>query len=104
MKTLQKTQYQCETCQAIYDTEAEAVKCESREVTQDRGVKLGDEVLITGGEGKGHRCKVDNITIVTKDWGHYAWERYWHTVAVSGEVIGSWGSRFLPYDSYETLP
>jgi hypothetical protein len=100
MKAIPKTEYQCDVCKHVYSTEKEALKCESKPVTQDRGVKIGDRVRITSGDGTGLECEVSEIFIISKDWGHYAWERYWHTVGVSGKVIGSWGSRMLTFDSY----
>ena len=33
--------------------------------------------------------------------GHSSWDLYWHTIAISGEVIDDWGSRMLTFDSYE---
>lgn len=103
MKAIPATKYQCETCKTEYASEGDALRCESRPIMHDRGVKIGDEVLITGGDGKGMRCKVESVFILSRDWGHYAWERYWHTVGVSGPVIGSYGHRMLPFDSYEPI-
>jgi len=95
------TKYKCSVCGALYDSESEALKCEPRPITQDKGVKIGDNVIITSGDGAGAEAKVTNISVIDKQWGHYAWERYWHTVAVSADIIGSHGSRFLTFDSYK---
>jgi hypothetical protein len=103
MKAIPTTEYQCEICKHVYDTQDKALKCESRPVSQDRGVKIGDRVLITGGDGKGHLCEVSEIGIHDMEWGHYAADRYWHTVCVGGKVIGSWGHRALTFDDYEVV-
>ncbi len=103
MKVIPVTQYQCETCKTIYHHECEALRCESRAVSQDRGVKIGDRVRITGGDGKGNLCEVESVSIINMGWGHHFADRYWHTIAVSGKVIDSWGSRFLTHDDYEVL-
>ena len=103
MKTEQKMEYICEICGSHFGTPDAAKLCETRPISEDKGVKVGDIVLITKGEGQGQQAKVTNRYIVTKDWGHYQWERYWHTVAVNADLIGSWGSRQLTFDSYEPL-
>ena len=54
-------------------------------------------------DGAGKRAKVTSVSIVDKDWGHYRWERYWHTVALTADFDG-WGSRMLTFDSYEVRP
>lgn len=102
MKTIPTTRFQCEVCKHVYETAEAAAKCESRPVSQDRGVKVGDRVMITAGDGVGHWCEIDAVYVLDREWGHYAWERYWHTVAVNGKVIGSWGSRMLTFDNYRT--
>ncbi len=103
MKTIKFERYECEVCGESYETAVAARKCEDRPVTEDKGVKVGDEVLITGGDGQGLRCKVESIGIHSKQWGHYAAERYWHTVYLTGEVLGSWGHRQLSFDQYEVI-
>lgn len=101
MKTLQIQEYECDICGSKYRSEVAARECESRPVSQDKGAKIGDRVLITGGDGAGKYCEIDSINIFDRDWGHYARDRYWHTVGVSGKVLGSWGSRQLTFDQYE---
>lgn len=103
MKTIKLERYECEICKQSYDTIEAARECESKPVTQDKGVKVGDEVLITGGDGRGLRCKVESIGVHDKDWGHYAAKRYWHTVFLVGKVVDSWGHRQLSYDQYEPI-
>lgn len=103
MKTETFQKYQCEICGTYYGSSEEALKCESKSITQEKGVRIGDLVMITKGDGVGSLCKVDNVGIVSKDWGHYLWEKYWHTVVVSGEVIDGFSSRLLTFDSYEVV-
>lgn len=93
--------YRCSLCRTIYDTEQEAISCEARPVMQDRGVKIGDIVRVTRGDGAGQLAKVERIGVLDRTWGHYAWERYWHTVYLDAKMIDQWGSRLLTYDSYE---
>lgn len=95
IETIKK--YKCEKCGTLYGTAAAAIECEKRPITYD-DVEIGDEVLITGGEGKGSRLKVESKSVLSREWGHYAADRYWHTVSVSGPVIGSWGSQILTFD------
>ena len=105
MKEITKTEtiYQCEKCKADYSSKAEAKKCEAKAISQDKGVKVGDIVMITQGDGKGLKAKVESVYVIDKSWGHYAWERYWHTIALTAKIVDSWGSRLLTFDSYETL-
>lgn len=103
MKISQVTKYTCEICGATYSAPEKAELCETRKLSGDKGVKVGDVVLITGGEGSGHQAKVTNIGVCDKEYGHYAWERYWHTVYVTADLIGHWGSRVLLFDQYETV-
>lgn len=53
------------------------------------------------GDGKGQMAKVTKIFVYSMDWGHYAWKRYWHTVGITADLVESWGSRQLTFDSYE---
>jgi hypothetical protein len=99
--TNQVTEFVCEICLSKYSTKESAELCESRPVTEDRGVKVGDVVRIRTGEGEGHFAKVTRLHIIDKDWGHYYANRYWHTVAVTADLIDGWGTRTLTFDSYE---
>lgn len=103
MQLITKEFWQCETCGEEYSSVKEAKSCESRPVSMDKGVKVGDEVMITRGDGAGQRGKVEKISIVDKYWGHYAYERYWHTIALDVKVIGGWGNRFLTFDDYKLI-
>lgn len=100
MKTLTITKYQCETCGSMYDKEDAAKACEAIPRIYDKGVKIGDLVRITSGDGTGLKCKVDSIRVLEPSWGP---KRYAHSVVVSGEVVGSWGSRMLTWDAYEII-
>lgn len=104
MKQFSVQRFKCETCGHVYETAAEAVKCETKPVTQDKDVKIGDTIRIVRGEGQG-LAKVEERFIIDKDWGHYAWERYWHTVGLSAKCIDAgWGHRMLTFDDYEVIP
>ena len=83
--------FKCSICGELYGSEAEAKKCESRPKIEDKGVKIGDIIKIIKGEGAGSRGKVKEIFIYDKSWGHYEWERYWHTVGITADIIGGWG-------------
>lgn len=102
MKTVQVTYYTCELCGARYSNESEARKCESRPVTHD-GVKVGDRVRILTGEGVGDTGIITAVFVYDKNWGHYAWERYWHTVGITAKIDGHTGSRQLTFDAYKKL-
>lgn len=97
------TKYECSICGKTYSTLEQATKCESRPVRQDKGVKIGDEVLILNGAGQGKKAKVRRTYVVDMEWGHYAWDRYWHTVSVEADIIGEYGTRNLTFDSYEPV-
>ncbi len=103
MKLKEITKYVCEICNAEHSTAKAAKECESREVTQDKGVKVGDIILITSGEGIGKKAKVTHRYIIDKNWGHYAWERYWHTVCINVDLLDDSGSGTLTFDSYKLI-
>ncbi len=104
MEKITKTQikYQCSLCKYEYDDEAAALDCESRKVSHDQNVKNGDRVLITEGDGIGEEATVQSVYVIDKYWGHYAWERYWHTICITAN-LDTWGSRLLTYDSYKKV-
>ena len=101
MKEIPIILYQCETCGTNYSTSSEALKCESKPLCQDKGVKLGDIITVTMGDGSWKKAVVERKMVFSKDWGHYAWERYWHTVGLQAKIIDSWGSRQLTFDQYK---
>lgn len=102
MKTRTVTEYRCEICNTRYTTEKEALACEERSVLQDKGVQAGDTVRITRGEGQG-LATVTNRLIFDREWGHYMWERYWHTVGLMATCNEGFGSRQLTFDDYEVV-
>lgn len=103
MKTITRKFYKCSICDEEYSTKKEALSCESKPISQDKGVKVGDTILITGGEGARKQAKVTRKYIIDKYWGHHVWKRYWHTVALNADIIDSWGSRMLTFDHYEVI-
>jgi hypothetical protein len=103
VEQLQITRYKCGTCGSVYDASESAELCDSKPVTQDRGVKVGDVVRITAGDGSGGLATVEQVYVLSRDWGHYAWERYWHTVALNAKLNRGYGHRMLTFDSYEVV-
>lgn len=104
MKTIiTQPKYQCEICQKIYDHEAQAIKCESRPIQHDRGVKVGDIVKIINGDGKGEKAKVTRIGIFDAEYGHYQADAYHHSVYLLADCIESFGSRQLAFTDYEIM-
>lgn len=104
IQKVEKVQYQCLTCKAIYDKEQPALDCAERPVQYNRGITPGDIVLITRGDGEGHTATVTKVSIMDKHWGHYQWEKYWHTVALNADVNHrNFASRLLVFDSYTTI-
>lgn len=103
MKISQVTKYTCEICGSSYFSPEKAELCESRELSGDKGAKVGDIVLITRGDGAGSKAKITEISVCSREYGHYAWERYWHTVCVVADLIDDFGSRSLLFDDYEML-
>lgn len=103
VKEIKISKFKCEICGIVSPSKASAELCESRPISQDKGVKVGDIILITTGEGAGKKGKVEEVFIYDKDWGHVAWERYWHTVGVQAKIIDGFGSRQLKFDDYEVV-
>lgn len=101
METLQVTRYKCSTCGKVYDRKDSAEACEAKPVSQDKGVKVGEVVRITQGDGAGELATVEKVYVIDREWGHYAWERYWHTVALTAKLNKGWGHRMLTFDNYE---
>ncbi len=102
MKVSEVKVYQCETCGTSYSSEELAKKCESRPITQDRGVQNGDKVRIIRGDGQG-LATVEGRHVYSREWGHYAWERYWHTVGLTAKCDEGYGHRQLTFDDYEVI-
>lgn len=57
MKIITKKFYKCEKCNVEYTTLKEVISCENKPITKDKGVKIGDIVLIIGGECKGKKSE-----------------------------------------------
>jgi len=102
MKEITRKYYACEICRQLYDCKEEALECESKPISQDKGIKVGDKVRITQGEGKGQVAIVTDIYVTDKEWGHYARERYWHTIKLCAKLSNGC-SRILTFDSYQCL-
>lgn len=101
MGIVQVTKYECKVCGERYDTKEDMKECESKPITHDLGVKVGDIVIILRGDGQGEKAKVKSIWIANKYWGHYAWKRYWHTPVLDADIISSWGTRSLTWEDYK---
>lgn len=101
MEEVTITKWECAICGQHYDTSLEATVCESRPVSMDAGYAVGDVVRITAGDGAGQLARITSRKIIDKDWGHYAWERYWHTPGYTADVIGTPYSRMLTFDQLE---
>lgn len=101
MQQITKSFYKCDICGAEYSSKEEAKKCESRPVSKDKGVKIGDTVRILSGDGTGKLAIVTSRSIVDKNWGHYMWDVYWHTVMLGADIKDEYGSRALTFDAYE---
>lgn len=98
MKKVESVSFECEKCHEIYATEEQAKACEAKPITQDKGVKIGDVVRITRGGGAGEKAKVKSVYVVKRNWGPNG---YWHTVAITAEIVDSCGHRLLTFDDYE---
>ena len=96
MKTISVTKYVCDICGHEYLNIEDAQQCEARPVTHDKGVKVGDTVLITGGEGMGEEAIVKKVRI-------YSGYHYPHTVVIDADLIHSWGTRTLVFNQYEKV-
>lgn len=104
MKINHHSTYECEICHENYGSAEKALECESRPITADKFVKIGDLVRIVRGDGAGYtHGKITKITVISKDWGHHSWERYWHTIGVVVDLEGDVGTRFLTFDDYEVV-
>ena len=95
------TTYVCEKCRKSFDSRMAAARCESVPITQDRGVKVGDIVRITYGQGAGARGLVERISVLDSEYAPV--KGYTHTIALSVKCIDSYGNRFLLHDHYCVL-
>lgn len=69
MQTKSVEKYQCDLCHTWYNSKEEAERCESRPISQDKGVKVGDIVTITQGDGTGKQAKVTSVFVYDKRLG-----------------------------------
>lgn len=101
MRAKTTVMYCCDICHAEYATPRDAFECEERPVTHTV-VGVGDRVSILHGEGAGSTATVKNTWPAQKEWGHYAWKRYWHTMLVDAELDppDSGVHRILTFDDY----
>ena len=95
--------YRCGICKHEYKTAREALECEESPLREGKGVKIGDTVMITGGQGSGCLAKVESLSVAEKYWCQGSWKYYWHTVMVSAHILEGQhkiGSRWLTFDQY----
>lgn len=102
MKTKVIEKFECEICGHTYANSATAKKCESRPISHDKGVKIGDKIIIIQGQGQGI-ATVESRRVIDMEWGHYAADRYWHTVGLTAKCDESYGHRSLTFDDYELI-
>ena len=99
MKIKTKELYACEICETEYETDLDAKRCEKRPITHDH-VKIGTKVLVVNGQGAGELATVKRHTVFGQYWGHYAAERYHHTIGLEVQFRnGLW--RTLTFDDYK---
>ena len=101
MKTVTTTTYVCEVCGQGYDTPAEAIVCEARPVTHDRGVKVGDTVIVSAGDGTDCKALVTSLGVTKTGWGPKVFN---HSVVLCGDILevrDKGFSRVLHFDSYK---
>lgn len=102
MKTNTFVEYECELCGDTFDNPTDCTECESRPITQDKGVKPGDRVKILTGDGCGQVAVVEQMYPLTRDACHHMWQRYWHTIAIT-VVFSDGRMRWCTFDEYEVL-
>jgi hypothetical protein len=100
---IQLQRFRCDICKTLYNTKTEALSCESQPISHDMGIEISDVVLVVTGDRMGEKARVISTWIIDKYWGHYAWERYWHTVGLSVEYIDGHAVRMLTYDDFERV-
>lgn len=69
-------------------------RCESMPITQNRGVKVGDTVKITKGQGTGQLAKVTEIHYIHVDEADYP-----TSPMITVDFMDGW----IPSDGYEVL-
>ena len=90
MKEIIEKKYQCEVCGGTYYAKEEAIECEGRPVTQDKGVKIDDIVFVMQNL-KREKAKVTRISV----------EKYSHKLILDVELLESGFFRSLKSNEYE---
>lgn len=100
MEVVTHTKYKCSICGKEYNTQEEAISCEQIPITHDKGIRVGDKVLVTYGEGSGHIVPVVSMWIIPGNWDGP--QQYLHTPCIQVEFPHPiYGNRNLLYDDYE---
>ena len=99
MKILHK--YQCDICDQVYDSQADALACEATPLKDDYELNIGDKVRILRGEGRGCIATIESINAHTQSYYN---ERLHHSIYLVAKVDDSWGHRQLSVGDYEQLP
>lgn len=60
--------FQCDICGEKYETVEKCMECENTPIRYDKGVKIGDKVTITRGDGKGDTATVKKINVLPSTW------------------------------------
>lgn len=101
MKEVIITKYKCDACGYEYGTKEACLECEKVPISEDKGVKVGDIVLVTAGQGGGCQAKVESVHVISNDWGP---KYYHHTIAVNAKLIGGLpGNRYLCFTDYKVI-
>ena len=98
MKTLQK--YQCDICDEVYNSQADALACEATPLKDDYELNIGDKVRILRGEGRGSLATIESIGAHTQSYYN---ERLHHSIYLTAKVDDSWGHRQLSVGDYEPV-
>lgn len=92
--------YNCSICGTNFADKKSAERCEQRKrITKRTILNVGDLVKIKNGDGAGEYAKITKKTIFDISWGHYMWERYWHTEGLIVSFDNGCG-RILTFDDY----
>ena len=98
MKTLQK--YQCDICDQVYDSQADALACEATPLKDDYELNIGDKVRILRGDCTGGTATIEAINAHKRSYYN---ERLHHSIYLVAKVDNSWGHRQLSVGDYEPV-
>ena len=102
IRTVTHTLFICPICDGQYTSKERAESCASRPLQNAKGVKVGDRVRITAGPHAGIGAAVARCWVANQEWGHYAADRYWHTVIAEVKLLDNIGGyTTLTFDYYE---